>query len=61
MFGYPLLWLYMFLSRQQPIYRLAKLLADCQKDRRAWFLFPALQIPAVGFLGICSVEDGSFA
>ena len=31
------------LSRQQPIYRLAKLPADCQKDRRARFLFSTLQ------------------
>jgi hypothetical protein len=33
----------MCLSRQQPIYRLSELSADCQKDRRTWFLFPAFQ------------------
>ena len=42
-FAYPFLWLNVRLSRQQPIYGLAKLPADRQKDRRPWFLFSALQ------------------
>ena len=40
-FGYPFLWLNMCLSRQQPIYRLAKLPADCQQHGGASFLFSA--------------------
>jgi hypothetical protein len=42
-FGHPFLRLNMCLSRQQPIYRLAKLLADCQKNPCAWFFFSPFQ------------------
>ena len=42
-FGYPFLWLNVRLSRQQPIYRLSKLSADCQQNPCAWFFFSPFQ------------------